>query len=245
MTAAAVGCAVVGLIVLTPVAPVRAASLTATATPTATCTPPCADPAAARLTLSETVDRPTATIGEAVEYRVTLSNSGSAPADAVVVDDLLAGDAGYTVRDGTSGTVNSFMGQPITTVTRLLAGHYRWVYATVDAGQTDIVNFSAVILAPRLPLPTRVVTMTLTSTASTPGTPPVSVTTRVPVPRRPSGGGVAGAATGVPGAGAGVDLNTSGYLVVGGLVLTLVGAVARRRDVAAAEDAGRRPARSR
>ncbi len=217
--------------------PVRAATAGAspspvtTPSPTPTCpAPPCADPAAAHLALAVSADRATAAVGDTVHYTVTLSNTGSLPATSVTVDDVMGGDAGYVVDDGTLGSANSFVGQPVTTVTRVLAGHYSWSYAVVDPGDSDVVRFGAVLTAPRgsIPSPPRVIT--LTSTASTPGVPSVTATTTASFGVAATPGGTRGARTVVPATGSAVARHSRRVPLLGGLGVLLLGMHVRRRD---------------
>jgi uncharacterized repeat protein (TIGR01451 family) len=193
--------------------------------------PPCNDPPAAQLTLTQTVDKTTAAVGDTVIYTITLGNTGLMPATAVTVDDVMSGTAGYGVRDGTANTVNTFVGQPVTTIMRLLTGHYRWTYAAVNPGDIDVVSFSAVITAPRASPPAGVTAITLTSTASTAGIAPAVVSTTAPFTAPPrAAGGVRGARTSVPPTGSSLNLAIAGFLLLGGLGFMLLGLHAYRRD---------------
>jgi uncharacterized repeat protein (TIGR01451 family) len=179
------------------------------------------------------VDRPTAAVGGTVSYTITLGNTGTLPATAVTVSDVLGGSAGYLVADGTSGTANSFLGQPVVTITRALTGHYGWSYPVVKPGDIDVVRFSAVITAPRASLPAGSRTITLTSTAATPGLAPAAASSTAPFTPPRAGGGVHGARTGLPPTGAGLDAAVAGFLLLGGLGFVLLSLYARERELAA------------
>jgi uncharacterized repeat protein (TIGR01451 family) len=213
-------------------APAEALAANSTAaTPTPELTPAASpDPLVAQLTLTQTVDKATAAVGDTVSYTVTLGNTGSLPAAGVTVDDVLSGSAGYLVDDGTSGTSNTFVGEPVTTITRVLTGHYQWTYAAVNPGDADIVRFSAVITAPRGSLPAGVGAITLSSTASTTGIPVATVTTTAPFTSHSVPGGVRGARTGVPPTGSGLNAAIAGFLLLGGLGFILLAMHARSRD---------------
>ncbi len=205
-------------------------------TPVPVCAPlPCTSPPAAQLTLTQTVDKTTAAVGDTVSYTITLGNSGVVPAAAVTVDDVMNGTSGFFVDDGTASTTNTFVGQPLTTITRVLAGHYRWSYALVNPGDTDVVRFSAVMTAPQSSLPPSVSVITLASTASTPGVPAATATTTAPftaaAPPTPTPrGGVHGAKTSLPATGAGLNAAIAGFLMLGGLGFILIGLHAYRRN---------------
>lgn len=216
-----------------------AANLPELAVPTPIASPGCAplpcDPLAPQLTLTQTVDRTTAAVGDTVSYTVTLANTGLVPATGVTVDDVMSGDAGYVVDDGTASTTNTFVGQPVTTITRVLIGHYQWGYTLMNPGDTDVVKFSAVVTAPRNPPPAGVQAITLTSTASSAGLPDavVSTTASFTPPSTPPGG-LHGAKTSVPATGSAMPAALGGFLLLGGLGFVLLGAHARRRDERAA-----------
>lgn len=220
-------------------APAEALAATVVTTPTApptpspTCLPsPCVGPPATQLTLTQTADKTTAAVGDIVTYTITIGNTGSLPATAVTVDDVLAGSAGFLVEDGTASTADTFVGAPMTTITRILTGHYRWTYATVSTGDSDVVRFSAVIQAPGAALPATPTTISLTSTASTPGVPSATATTSAPLiaPGAGAGGAVKGTAASVPATGSGIYGAVAGFLFLGGLGLILLAVLARRRD---------------
>jgi uncharacterized repeat protein (TIGR01451 family) len=217
-----------GALICLAAAPATALAATSTAaTPTASPLP--ATPLT-QLSLTQTVDRTTAAIGDTVSYTITLANTGSLPALGVAVDDALSGSAGYIVDDGTAGTSNTFFGEPVTTITRVLTGQYRWTYAAVNPGDMDIVRFSAVITAPRAAPPAVGGAITLTSTASTAELPDASVSTTAPFTAHGPAGGVGGARTSVPATGAGLPAAIAGFLLLGGLGVTLLGMLARRQD---------------
>ncbi len=233
--------AVAGALLCLVAAPAVALAATGTAaTPTSAVTPtaspgcsqvPCNDPAAVQLTVTQTVDRTSAAVGDTVSYTITLANTGLVPATAVTVDDVLTGSAGYVVDDGTSGTAGTFLGQPMTTITRVFTGHYRWSYAVVNPTEADVVKFSAVIAAPSTALPAGSRTITLTSTATTAGFPAASVSTTAPfTPPPTAAGGVRGARTGLPPTGSGVNGAIAGFLLLGGLGFILLGFHAARPD---------------
>jgi uncharacterized repeat protein (TIGR01451 family) len=210
-----------------------AAAQPAVATPTALpacAVPPCSDPAAAQLTLKQTVDKVTAAVGDTVSYTITLGNTGLLPATAVTVDDAVSGSAGYLVDDGTSGTANTFLGEPVITVTRVLTGHYQWTYPAVNPGDTDIVRFSAVITAPHGSLPAGTRAISLVSTASTAGIPAAIVSTTAPFTPPRAAAGARGGRTTVPPTGSVLNAALAGCLVLGGLGFMLLGAHASRRD---------------
>jgi uncharacterized repeat protein (TIGR01451 family) len=232
------------------VAPAEALAAPALPTPSASpvpspsCVPaPCIDPPAAHLTLTQSADVATATVGGTVTYTITLGNTGSLPATAVTVDNVLGGSAGFLVEDGTASTTDTFVGAPVTTITRVVTGHYRWTYATVNTGDSDVVRFSAVIKAPGASAPA---VISLTSTASTPGVPAAAATTTAPLPAPSRGGGVVkGTSTGVPATGSGLYAAQAGVLLLGGLGLVLLGVLARRRTRPSISRAAPPPARSR
>ena len=211
-----------------------AATPTPVVTPTASpsCLPvPCSDPPAAQLTLSQTVDKATAAVGDTVSYTITLANTSLVPATAVTVNDVLGGSAGYVVDDGTAGTRNTFVGRPLTTIMRLLTGHYQWSYPAVNPGDSDTVSFSAVITAPHGTQPAGARTITLVSTASAAGLPAAEVSTTAPfTPRTAAPGGVRGARAGVPPTGSGLNGAIAGFLLLGGVGFILLGLHAYRRD---------------
>ena len=214
------GALLIGLGAFLCVAAVPTASLAATvATPTPL-------PTAARLTLTQTANRATVVVGDTVTFTITVGNSGSLPAAAVTVDETLSGDAGFLVEDGTSSTPDTFVGSPVTTITRVVTGHYRWTYPAVSTGDSDVVKFSAVLRAPGAAAggPPRVIS--LTSTASTAGVAPAVAT--VTAPFTPPPGGVKGTSTGVPSTGSTVELAAAGFLLLGGLGLILLGMLARK-----------------
>ena len=199
--------------------------------PSPSCLPtPCIDPPAAQLTLTQTADKTTAAVGDTVTYTITVGNTGSLPAAAVTVDDVLGGKAAFLVEDGTASTADTFVGAPVTTITRVVTGHYRWTYATVNTGDSDVVRFSAVIKAPGA-VSTGPATISLTSTASTPGVLAVTATTTAPLAASSGGGGaVKGTTAGVPATGSGLYVALAGFLFLGGLAIILLGILARRRD---------------
>ncbi len=198
------------------------------ATPSTVCSVPCVDPPAGPITIVQAVDRTSATVGDTVSYTITVADTGPVPAAAVTIDDVLGGGARFVVGDGTAGTVNTFLGTPLTTITRVVPGHYRWSYPLVQPGDSDIVRFSLVIRAPLTPV-TGVVA--LTSSASTPGAVTATVSTTVSLPARVPAGGVRGARTGVPPTGSAIDGAAVGFLLLGGLGLVLLGLHVRRRTV--------------
>ncbi len=148
---------------------------------------------------------------------------------AVTVTDVLSGTAGYLVADGTGGTVNTFAGEPVVTITRVLAGHYEWTYPVVAPGATDIVRFRAAIMAPRGSQPPGTRTIRLTSTASSPGVAPAAVTTSATFTPH---GALHGAGTRVPATGSDLNAAVAGFLLLGGLGFILLAMYARERDLA-------------
>ncbi len=213
-----------------PLTASAASAPAATPVPSPTCgTPPCASPAGAQLTLTQTVDRVTAVIGDTVNYTVTVRNTGAAPATAVTVSDVVTGSAGYRVADGTGGTANSFAGQPLVTVIRVAAGRYTWTYPVVSPGDSDVVRFSAVIAGPRGSQPAGTHVITLTSVASAPGA-TAAVSTSVAYTPRVRGGGVHGSRAGVPPTGLGLNGTVAGFLFLSGLGLLLVSEYMRERS---------------
>jgi uncharacterized repeat protein (TIGR01451 family) len=169
------------------------------------------------LTLAKTVDRAVATLGRTLTYTVTVGNTGTGAAQSVTVDDVLGGDAGYLVNDGTAGTANSFAGSAVVTVTRISPGHYRWTYPTVKPGDVDIVRFSAVITRPAVLPPQSRGSVVLTNSASSDGLQSVTVRTTAPL-----GEGVKGSSTGTPGTGAGEAAVPAIFLFLGGLGVILL-----------------------
>jgi uncharacterized repeat protein (TIGR01451 family) len=187
-------------------------------------------PSTPHLTLTKSVDRTRATVGSTLMYTVTLRNSGALPASNVIVADVLGGDAGFIVNDGTRGTVNSFAGSSVITVTKVSNGHYHWTYATVNAGASDIVRFTAVITLPPIALSHSNGIISLTNTASAPGVAPVTVTSTAPYAAGRRGGGAKGIATGTPRTGISPDVAASGAIVLVGLGLILLGMFARKAE---------------
>jgi uncharacterized repeat protein (TIGR01451 family) len=194
---------------------------------------------AIHLVLTQTVDRTAAMLGDRLSYTVTLGNVGSLAATLVTVDDVLSGDAGFAVDDGRAGMANSFAGSPVTTITRVLTGHYRWGYAVVNPGDIDVVRFDAAIVRGSGDLPAGSV-VTLDSTASTPGAASAEVRTTA-VLTAAGQGGVAG----LPATGSGLDLSPAVFLFLGGMGIMLLLVVERRREGRAADAGGRSPGRSR
>ncbi|MBJ7608637.1 MAG: DUF11 domain-containing protein [Candidatus Dormibacteraeota bacterium] len=178
----------------------------------------------AHLTMAETVDRSTAPVGTTLTYTITLRNTGTLPAVNMAVDDTFGGDAGFLVNDGTQGTASSWMGAPLTTVTKVTTGHYRWTYAAVNPGDTDIVSFTTVVRPPSNPARGGG-NATLANTVSSPGVPAASVTTTTPY----AAGGGQGAPGRVPSAGTDLDVTMTVFLVLGGLGLIQLGVLARKR----------------
>jgi uncharacterized repeat protein (TIGR01451 family) len=210
-------------------APAEALTAAADLTPTPVTTPS-ASPPAAQLTLTQTVDKATAAVGDTVTYTVTLANTGSLPAPAVTVNDVMGGTAGFLVSDGTAGTSDSFLGTPVTTITKVLTGQYSWLYALVNPGDSNVVRFSAVLRAPGGAAP-RVIT--LTSTASTAGAAPAAATTTATLAATgsgPSSGAVKGVTAAVPHTGTGFNAPMAGVLFLGGAGFILLGVLARRRE---------------
>lgn len=193
--------------------------------------------AAPELTLTQAVDRSTAVAGDRVTYTIAVGNTGSAAASAVTVDEVVSGDAGFLVEDGTGGTGDTFAGAPVVMVTRVLAGHYRWSYVTVSPGDNDVVRFSAIIRLPVAAASGTLRVLSLTSTASTAGPAAATVTTTVAPPRVAAGAAIPPTGS-APGLGA-------GFLALGGLGLILFSAILRRREEVADRTVVRRPARSR
>jgi len=210
-----------------------AAALTAGADVTPPVLPlatPAIDPPAAHLTLTQTVDKATAAVGDTVTYTVTVANTGSLAAAAVTVDDVMGGTAASRVDDGTAGTANSWLGTPVTTITKVLTGHYRWVYALMNPGNSNVVRFSAVIRRPSGSPPS---TVTLTSTASTSGASPATATTTAtltPTVSGPSAGAVKGVIAAVPHGGSGLNATVAGLLSLGGVGCIMLAVLARRRE---------------
>ncbi len=207
-----------------------AAALTVSADVTPPVATPTPAPPAAQLTVTQTVDKATAAVGDTVTYTVTLANTGSLPATAVTVDDVMGGTAGYLVGDGTAGTANSWLGTPVTTISKVVTGQYRWVYALVNPGDSNVVRFSAVIGRPSGSAPSSI---TLTSTASTSGAAPATATTTATLASTGSGptaGGVKGVIAAVPHTGSGLNATVAGFLFLGGLGFILLGVLPRRRE---------------
>jgi uncharacterized repeat protein (TIGR01451 family) len=192
-------------------------------------TPPCNGPSA-RVILTQAADKTVAAVGDTVTYTITVANTGSAPAPAVTVDDVLGGDAGFLVEDGTAATADTFVGSPTTIVTRVATGHYRWTYATVSPGDSDVVRFSVVIAIPTAVATPAPAVISLTSTASSAGVTAVTVTTTAALPAGSAGGIVKGNTTAVPSTGSGPSVAAATFLLLGGLGLILAGTLTRRRD---------------
>jgi uncharacterized repeat protein (TIGR01451 family) len=178
---------------------------------------------APQLSLTKAVDKRHAVIGDIVRYTITVGNTGAIAATSVTVDDVLGGDAGYSVNDGTNRTVNSFTGTPVITIAKLVIGHYRWSYPTVSPGDRDIVSFTAVVRSPSIALSKSNRVVTLTNTASSPAVPPVTVTTTAPY-----GAGVRGLSTNTPPTGGSLNLVVAVFLLLGGLGLILLSMLTRR-----------------
>ena len=188
------------------------------------------------ITLNKTVNKTTANLGDTLTYTVTVGNTGAAAATNVLVDDLFGGDAGFLVNDGTNGTVDSFVGSPVVTVSKIANGHYQWTLPIVNVGDHDVVTFTAIIQAPSgLVTTSNAGTVTLTNTVSIPtyttGTstytnpgnnpPPVTVSTVAPF------GGVQALTTPPTGAMSTVGITAAGFLLLGGLGLILLGVLAQ------------------
>jgi uncharacterized repeat protein (TIGR01451 family) len=171
---------------------------------------------AAHLTLIKTVSRTATRVGTTLSYTVTVGNTGTSVATNVTVNDVLGGDAGYIVNDGTGGTANSFEGSVVVTVTKVNTGHYRWSYSTVPTGSKDIVSFTALITLPGAPPLRPSGTIVLTNTATVPGVPARTVTT------------TAAYRIGPPATGTNPNATPAGLLLLVGLGFIITGALARR-----------------
>ena len=68
----------------------------------------------------------TVTAPSTLTYTIHVSNTGSAPANHVAVEDVITATAAYQALDGSQGTPNSFALPSGSTVTRVNAGDYLW-----------------------------------------------------------------------------------------------------------------------
>lgn len=206
------------------------------------------------LTLTKTVFDDTAKVdgnqhlagsGDRLTYTVTVTNTSGVGVANLTVDDVLGGDASFTVADGTNATANSFAGNPTVTVIKVAANHYSWTYAALAPGQAATVTFDTTIF-PGTGRPLHGATFVLDNTASVPGytaaTTTVTNTNNQPaavtvVTDVAPGGGVLGCTTSgssttctsTPNTGAGIQLNVTlaGFLFLGGLALILLGMLVR------------------
>ena len=112
----------------------------------------------------------------------------------------------------------------------MVTGHYRWVYALVNPGDSNVVRFSTVLKRPSGSPPS---TITLTSTASTAGAGPATATTTATITAATSGpstGAVKGVTATVPHTGSGMNAALAGFLFLGGVGFVLLGVLARRHE---------------
>ncbi len=87
------------------------------------------------LTLSASVDKATTTVGTALTYTIVLTNSGSGPANNVVVRDSTTTGLTYVVNSATVPAGTTFtQGTPVSS----------WSIATIGAGQSLTLTFQAV-----------------------------------------------------------------------------------------------------
>ncbi len=219
-----------------------AAQCTSTVTTTV---PPSTPTPGPDLIVTKSVDHSSTALGHTLDYTITVTNAGNAPATDVAMTDLMTGTAGFQVNDGSNGTNDSFLGNPTVTVSEDGPGVYTWEYSTLAPEQTATVTYTATILAPgsvsstlngMLTLVNTVTatsgnggctsntcTATVTTTAPPPSGGSLGVTTTKTPPQHASG--VLGAST--PGTGAHLDLLLTLILVLAGL--TLIGfAIATR-----------------
>ncbi len=206
------------------------------------------------LTVTKAVDTTSTTLGQTLNYTITVTNSGTAAATDVVMNDVMSGTAAVQVNDGTHGTRDSFSfssspsGAAAINFGSTGPGSYTWEYASLAVGQTATVTYSATMLAPGnlstavngLFSLTNAVTATsgdggCTTTASCTAT----VTTTAPTPKQAvlgasttkktpaPAGAVLGAST--PGTGAHLDLLLTLILVLAGLSLLGLALLTRRR----------------
>ena len=102
--------------------------------------------AAPVLSVMTAVSSTTAVLGQTLTYTIRVTNTGAAPAQDVLVKDVLSGTAGFTVNDGTGGTADSFAGRPVEPVTKTAVGAYQWHYRAMAAGGgTAVVVFTVTI----------------------------------------------------------------------------------------------------
>ncbi|MHB1499866.1 MAG: hypothetical protein ACYCYK_01635 [Candidatus Dormibacteria bacterium] len=205
------------------------------------------------LTVTKVVDATSTTLGQTLNYTITVANSGTAAATDVVMNDVMTGTAAFQVNDGTQGTQDSFSfaSSPSDAAAinfgSTVPGSYTWEYLNLAVGQTATVTYSATMLAPGN-LSTAVnglfsLTNAVTATSGNGGCTTTSctdkVTTTAPTPKHdvlgasttkktPSpAGAVLGAST--PGTGAHLDLLLTLILVLAGLSLLGLALLTRRR----------------
>lgn len=175
--------------------------------------------------------------GTLLTYTITLENTGSHAVSNVTVDDTMSGNADFTVNDGTGGTSNSFVGMPSVTVTKVSDGHYRWTYASVAHNATDSVTYTAVIRTGSASTAVNGV-FTLVDTAASPKTncasAGVAACTTTNTVTEPTGG-VQGISASTPSTGILGDIRfaITGFLLLGGLGLMLVGLLVKRPELSA------------
>ncbi|MHB1501391.1 MAG: hypothetical protein ACYCYK_09565, partial [Candidatus Dormibacteria bacterium] len=181
--------------------------------------------AAPRLTVTETVTAAAAVLGQTLQYTVAVTNTGTAPAQQVVVKDLIAGTAGFAINDGTGRTADSFAGRPMVPVTKTGVGDYRWTYPTLAAnGGRAVATYTVTIRAPASAsvIVNGEVALTNSVTVTAPaGCTSTSCAAQVTTSAQVPAGVVRAASTtpGTPATGAHLDLLPSGILVMAGLLL--------------------------
>jgi len=199
-----------------------------TPTPTPTPTP---NPGTPNLVLSKTASPASGAVpvNTIITYTITLQNTSGTAASNVRVDDKMSGNAAFTVNDGMNdGTTNSFVGNPTVTINKDGTGQYHWTYASVPAHASDTVTYTAVIQSPGSTTTALNGTFTLVNTAFAdntncpdPDVPACTVSHNFPPPSSQ----VQGITTGTPGTGVADDLRlaVTGFLVLGGLGMVLLG----------------------